>query len=347
MAFRTEMWERILQFLQETFYFALARILEDHMLQMMLHIGGYPTNIIHVEHEHNAGGNHTAVATYNSGLGTHIPIRDWLLDRSTCLSQANKKNSNRLTSNNNKRVNCLKFKTMKKCIIHPFRGHGTRLCRGSDIKLAIFLVLLFEASLIHSAEGWKRRAWIFCRGGSSSQPSNYDQSGYRGHYPPPEFPPDLPPFEGEENQSSFQGQPPPHDPYSYQSDPIYGTSNDPTAPRDHPQYQAPPPLPPGYHDEEPPMGYGPPGMQDQPLYETNEESAMTDAGNDSGVDFSSFNKEYFLRGLAKIYKKKILPLELSSRFGHFNSPPLSPSDFVAPPMVLLLGQYRYVTVMLR
>jgi hypothetical protein len=62
--------------------------------------------------------------------------------------------------------------------------------------------------------------------------------------------------------------------------------------------------------------------------------------NDSGADLSSFDKEYILKGLARLYRKKILPLELASRYGHFHSPPLSPSDFVAPPMVLLIGQYR-------
>ena len=65
-------------------------------------------------------------------------------------------------------------------------------------------------------------------------------------------------------------------------------------------------------------------------------------GKDSssgGMDLSSFDKEYILRGLAKLYKKKILPLEIASRYGHFGSPPLSPADFDAPPMILLLGQY--------
>ncbi len=64
------------------------------------------------------------------------------------------------------------------------------------------------------------------------------------------------------------------------------------------------------------------------------------AGDDSGMDLSTFDKEYILKGLAKLYKKKILPLERDSNYGHFHSPPLSPADFVAPPQVLLLGQYR-------
>jgi len=56
-------------------------------------------------------------------------------------------------------------------------------------------------------------------------------------------------------------------------------------------------------------------------------------------DLSAFDKDYILKGLARLYRKKILPLELASRYGHFHSPPLSPSDFDAPPLVLLLGQY--------
>ena len=65
----------------------------------------------------------------------------------------------------------------------------------------------------------------------------------------------------------------------------------------------------------------------------------TERHGDSAMDMSSFNKDVILKGLARLYRKKILPLELSSKYGHFHSPPLSPSDFDAPPMVMLLGQY--------
>ena len=51
------------------------------------------------------------------------------------------------------------------------------------------------------------------------------------------------------------------------------------------------------------------------------------------------DKDYIFSGLKRLYRKKILPLELSSKYGHFQSPPMSPSDFEAKPMVLLLGQY--------
>jgi len=56
-------------------------------------------------------------------------------------------------------------------------------------------------------------------------------------------------------------------------------------------------------------------------------------------DLSQFNKDVIFNGLKKLYRKKIRPLELSSKYGHFHSPPMSPSDFDSKPMVLLLGQY--------
>ena len=58
-----------------------------------------------------------------------------------------------------------------------------------------------------------------------------------------------------------------------------------------------------------------------------------------GMDLSQFNKDIIFSGLKRLYRKKIRPLELSSKYGHFHSPPLSPSDFDSKPMVLLLGQY--------
>lgn len=37
--------------------------------------------------------------------------------------------------------------------------------------------------------------------------------------------------------------------------------------------------------------------------------------------------------------RQILPLEESSRYAHFHSPPMNPADFEAKPMVLIVGQY--------
>jgi EH domain-containing protein 1 len=59
----------------------------------------------------------------------------------------------------------------------------------------------------------------------------------------------------------------------------------------------------------------------------------------NNVDLSQFDKDIIFSGLKRLYRKKIRPLEVSSRYGHFHSPPLSPSDFDSRPMVLLLGQY--------
>lgn len=58
-----------------------------------------------------------------------------------------------------------------------------------------------------------------------------------------------------------------------------------------------------------------------------------------GSDLSQVDKDFIFEGLKKLYKKKILPLEMSSKYSQFGSPPLGPSDFEAKPMVLILGQY--------
>lgn len=44
-------------------------------------------------------------------------------------------------------------------------------------------------------------------------------------------------------------------------------------------------------------------------------------------------------GLKKIYKEKILPVEMKYKFDEFHSPFLRDTDFEAKPLVLLLGQY--------
>ena len=68
----------------------------------------------------------------------------------------------------------------------------------------------------------------------------------------------------------------------------------------------------------------------------NKQQGVSDGG---GMDLSQFDKDLIFGGLKRLYRKKIRPLELSSKYGHFHSPPLSPSDFDAKPMVLLVGQY--------
>jgi EH domain-containing protein 1 len=58
-----------------------------------------------------------------------------------------------------------------------------------------------------------------------------------------------------------------------------------------------------------------------------------------GEDLSQVDKDLIFEGLKQLYAKKVLPLEVASKFSHFSSPPLGPSDFDAKPMVLVLGQY--------
>jgi hypothetical protein len=104
-----------------------------------------------------------------------------------------------------------------------------------------------------------------------------------------------------------------------------------------------PPPPPGSYNAYPDVNNGQQHYQNQQhTPQTTQESSMawdtTGPSPDGGMDLSTFDKEFILKGLARLYRKKILPLELASRYGHFHSPPLSPSDFDAPPMILLLGE---------
>ena len=56
-------------------------------------------------------------------------------------------------------------------------------------------------------------------------------------------------------------------------------------------------------------------------------------------ELSQLDKDFIFEGLKQLYKKKVLPIEINSKFSHFSSPPMSPSDFDAKPMVLIIGQY--------
>jgi N-terminal EH-domain containing protein len=197
----------------------------------------------------------------------------------------------------------------------------------------LLLIAFFPVSV--DARSWQfgirwRRRILGYRGGSDFQQ---------------EFEPDLP------NDGHYNYDP--HDHYQQQQIlPIpqgFGDSTTTTLP--------PPPLPPslpGYVDDtaqqdlhpgtgfddypvpmpDTPSHHQSPQSPSQPSLDTNDSSSSSPS-----IDLKHFDKEYILRGLARLYRKKILPLELASRYGHFHSPPLSPADFVAPPMVLLLGQY--------
>ena len=42
------------------------------------------------------------------------------------------------------------------------------------------------------------------------------------------------------------------------------------------------------------------------------------------------------------HSPQVLPLELASKYAHFASPPMGPSDFDAKPLVLILGEILVV-----
>ena len=58
------------------------------------------------------------------------------------------------------------------------------------------------------------------------------------------------------------------------------------------------------------------GVSRGPPPETSESSG----GNVLSSDLSQFDKDVIFTGLKRMYRKKILPLELASKFGHFHSP---------------------------
>jgi GTPase SAR1 family protein len=206
------------------------------------------------------------------------------------------------------------------------------------------------------AASWSTTACLNVRGGSHG---GYESSETYMASTPPDLPP-PPPFypSGETAHVDRNNQNIIIDPYTNRQQQQQPPYNDPRIPRDaHGINQAPPygsdpnsgsfPLPPPLPDQF--MDDGPMPVDDEDLEMPLEASTTgttatapweTTGATESLVsDMSSFDKDYILKGLARLYRKKILPLELSSKYGHFHSPPLSPSDFDAPPMILLLGQY--------
>ena len=167
-------------------------------------------------------------------------------------------------------------------------------------------------------------------GGGSGYDFIYDDEETINNPPPPLNPYDNQHVSYQQLQQQQQGQNPPlpGDPRAFA-----GTSTSSQQP-------PPPPLPDQFNDESLPPEED---ILEMPPEAMNEEDVppwdTTGQSNAIVEDLSAFDKDYILKGLARLYRKKILPLELASRYGHFHSPPLSPSDFDAPPMVLLLGQY--------
>lgn len=212
-------------------------------------------------------------------------------------------------------------------------------------------LLGFDAVTTSNGGLWglpKVQRCLMCRGGSfpssnQEQTNGNEYGDYSSHDVPP---PDLPSYGGVDPRYSHQQQQ--HQQQQQQQGlhpPQYPqVQHGPPGQLPPPPLNDPPPLPPGYGMDENSGISSPPSYPEDPVFQDMEDEPPfvgTSASPDSsGMDLSSFDKEYILKGLARLYRKKILPLELSSRYGHFHSPPLSPSDFVAPPTVLLLGQYR-------
>jgi hypothetical protein len=217
----------------------------------------------------------------------------------------------------------------------------------SSMRLFPFLICAYGSS-VATGISWKRK--LEFRGGSSGMPPpEYGSSSYQQ----PPLPPDLPPYDDNDD-----------DPYRSQGS--AQNYNDRALPqKQHQPYAEGPPPPPPLPDMDGPVDqFQPPysafdvdepDLDDEDLQmahnphqtaqqaSTAWDSSSTTSPKEPVVDLSVFDKDYILKGLARLYRKKILPLELASRYGHFQSPPLSPSDFDAPPMILLLGQYSVGT----
>jgi len=204
-------------------------------------------------------------------------------------------------------------------------------------------------------------------------PQQQQQPPRQGQEPPPDLPPppppDLPDFGEDESPYSrppLPGQSSPQQPFYPSSSYSVNNQHQHHSPEPYPGsqqqqhgYQDPtlPPYPgdaansPEFSDD-PMMNMmmmnpDDPAMipalptDDVPWDDTGllEDAAAAET-KEAGLDLSSFDKDFILKGLARLYKKKILPLELAYKYGHFHSSPLSPADFDAPPAVLLLGPFR-------
>jgi len=199
------------------------------------------------------------------------------------------------------------------------------------------------------------------RGGSSpsSPPDLGSDDGY--YHPQQRGVPRTggPPANESYDNHNSHGNPPPQDPRMYQQTTAGGNP--------YREPELPPPSLPGGDNDEPPFpdspyrssGPGPTQQSQHQRYQqqppprqaaprtpppqnshqqATSQQTLNDAGG-SDLELESFDKNLIFQGLKRMYRKKILPLEISSKYGHFHSPPLSPSDFDAKPMVLLLGQY--------
>lgn len=69
-------------------------------------------------------------------------------------------------------------------------------------------------------------------------------------------------------------------------------------------------------------------------------AAEKDEAPVAGADYSNVDKEKVFRALWDFYRKRVLPLEVAYQYDHFEGKsPMTESDFISQPMVLLLGPY--------
>eukprot|EP00638_Chattonella_subsalsa_P007663 CAMPEP_0117751234 /NCGR_PEP_ID=MMETSP0947-20121206/10850_1 /TAXON_ID=44440 /ORGANISM="Chattonella subsalsa, Strain CCMP2191" /LENGTH=628 /DNA_ID=CAMNT_0005569569 /DNA_START=245 /DNA_END=2133 /DNA_ORIENTATION=+ len=166
---------------------------------------------------------------------------------------------------------------------------------------------------------------------------------YPGSFPQQENPP--PSFS---QQSPPQQQTPPRGPIQQQLQPPqrYGqpqTRYPPKSVRRGPHavpQQGRPPQPSsaaaaGRARRYPPNKVSPQPKMPIPGLGQQEQKNMTFAGK----DLRNLDKDAVFEGLKKLYEKKVKPLEVSSKYAMFRSPTMTPSDFTAKPMVLIVGQY--------
>lgn len=168
---------------------------------------------------------------------------------------------------------------------------------------------------------------------NSNQPQQGNQQNY-GNSNEPDMPPPFPgdnepPFPDSTQQypqhTQQQRRPPP----GRQGPPPQSQYNQQM------QRQGPPPRMHPHQNQQTYQRQAPPQRQPPPQ----RQQVVDNSNNSPELELETFDKDLIFQGLKRMYRKKILPLEISSKYGHFHSPPLSPSDFDAKPMVLLLGQY--------
>jgi hypothetical protein len=89
---------------------------------------------------------------------------------------------------------------------------------------------------------------------------------------------------------------------------------------------------------------GPPPLPSRQPSTVHRSTTSSTIRNSTRASYTPLQDDYreVYRDLTQIYKRKIRPLETTYNFEGFHSAPLTDSDILAKPMVLLLGQYSTV-----